>query len=141
MDRIYGDPTGYLHSQLTEQIIAGFYETYNELGFGFLESLYEEALWRVLLGKGLLVQRQLSLPVYFRGEKISTFAADLVVSNSVIVELKAARVLEPSHEAQLLNYLRATPIEVGLLLNFGPRPVVRRMAFGNDRKTISVTQR
>jgi GxxExxY protein len=135
------DERRYLHSELTEQIIGAFYEVYNELGYGFLESVYEEALYKVLVARGLHVDRQFPTPVWFRGEKLCDFYADLLVDRSVLLELKAVRVLEPSHEAQLLNYLRATPIEIGLLLNFGPRPVVRRMAFSNDRKRISIHQR
>jgi GxxExxY protein len=128
----------YLHSAISNKVIAGFYETYNELGYGFLESVYEEALFRVLQTNGLHVQRQLPVPIWFRGEKIGTYFADLLVNGVVIVELKAAHMLEAAHEAQLLNYLRATSIEVGLLLNFGPRPAIRRLAFSNDRKAVRV---
>ena len=135
------DAKEYKHSELTERIIAGFFDAYNELGHGFLESIYEEALVRVLRASGLGVERQAPLPVWFRGEKIGDFYADLIVNKAVILELKAIRALDSSHEAQLLNYLRATPIEIGLLLNFGPQPTVRRMAFSNDRKKISVNQR
>jgi GxxExxY protein len=131
----------YLHSELTDRIIKQFYDVYNELGFGFLESVYEEAMTRALRTAGLAVKRQAVVPVLFRGEQIAEFKADLVVSESVIVELKAARTLEPSHESQLLNYLRATTVEVGLLLNFGPHPQVRRLVFSNQRKGISVDQR
>jgi GxxExxY protein len=138
---INADERRYLHSELTEQIIAVFYEVYNELGYGFLESVYEEAMYRALSSNGLRVVRQAPVPVWFRGEEIGDFRADLVVSDSVLIELKAARAFEPVHEAQLLNYLRATPIEVGLLLNFGPRPQIRRLAFSNERKKISVDQR
>lgn len=135
------DPEQYKHSALTERIIAGFYETYNELGYGFLESVYAAALVRVLRSYGLLVEEQVAVPVWFRKEKIGEFYADLIINRLAILELKAVRALDASHEAQLLNYLRETPIEVGLLLNFGPKPAVRRMAFSNDRKEISVTQR
>ena len=137
----HSDRSKYLHSEITEQIIGGFYETYNELGHGFLESVYEEALFRVLREKGLRVGRQVPVAVWFRGEQIGQFFADMVVNGSVIIELKAVRVLEPAHEAQLLNYLRATSLEIGLLLNFGPRATVRRMAFSNDRKQICGDQR
>src|SRR5215472_12207261 len=131
----------YKHTELTEQIIGAFYEVYNELGVGFLERVYEEAMALVLRSKGLDVQCQVQLPVWFRGTKIGTYEADLVVAGSVLVELKACKGLDSSHEAQLLNYLRATEIEVGLLLNFGPRPQVRRFAFENETKGISVHQR
>jgi GxxExxY protein len=111
-----------------------FYTVYAELGYGFLESVYEEAMFRALLSAGLKVERQVSIPVYFRGEQIASFAADLLVDQKVIVELKAARTLDSSHEAQTLNYLRATEIEIALLLNFGPKPQMRRLIFDNPRK-------
>lgn len=128
----------YKHAELTELIIGTFYEVYNELGIGFLEKVYEEAMALVLRSKGIQVQCQVPLPVWFRETKIGAYEADLVVADLVLVELKAGKGLDPSHEAQLLNYLRATEIEVGLLLNFGPRPQVRRFAFTNERKGISV---
>ena len=131
----------YLHSELTDRIIKQFYDVYNELGFGFLESVYEEALSRALVSAGFRTSRQSCLPVTFRGEIIAEFKADIVVDDKVILELKAARSVEPAHEAQLLNYLRATNVEVGLLLNFGPHPQVRRLVFSNQRKGISVDQR
>jgi GxxExxY protein len=84
------------------------------------------------------VQQQVWLPVYFRGDQVGKFCADLIVDGLVIVENKSARAIEPSHEAQLLNYLRATTIEVGLLLNYGIRPEFKRLAFDNDRKKQSV---
>lgn len=141
LPQINADERGYLHSDLTEAIIGVFYEVYNELGHGFLESVYEEAMYRALLARELNVNRQVAVPVWFRGERIGEFYADLLVGHAVIVELKAARALDSSHEAQLLNYLRATEIEVGLLLIFGPKPVVRRLVFSNERKKISVLQR
>ncbi len=129
----------YKHAELIEQIIGVFYEVYNELGIGFLEKVYQEAL--VLKSKGLEVQCEVPVPVWFRGTKIGTYEADLVVSGLVLVELKAGKALDSSHEAQLLNYLRSTELEVGLLFNFGPRPQVRRFVFDNERKGISVRQR
>lgn len=132
------DRATYKYAEITQQIIAAYYEVYNELGFGFLESVYEEAMALVLKSKGLDVQRQVALPVWFRGVKIGTYQADLVVNGCVLVELKACRTLEPAHEAQLLHCLRSTEIEVGLLLNFGPKPQVRRLIFDNPRKKISV---
>jgi GxxExxY protein len=131
----------YLHSELTDRVIKQFYDVYNELGFGFLESVYEEAMSRALVSAGMTIGRQTPVPVLFRGERIAEFKADLIVEGKVIVELKAARTIETAHEAQLLNYLRGTMIEVGLLLNFGPHPQVRRLVFSNDRKGISVDQR
>lgn len=131
----------YKHAELTELIIGAFYEVYKDLGIGFLERVYQEAMVLVLRSKGLEVQCQVPVPVWFRGTKIGTYEADLVVAGAVLVELKAVKALDSSHEAQLLNYLRSTEIEVGLLLNFGPRPQVRRFAFENERKGISVHQR
>ncbi|MFC1640064.1 GxxExxY protein [Gemmatimonadota bacterium] len=132
---------GLLHSDLTEKIIGAFYAVYRELGYGFLESVYEAALFHILHDIGLNVERQAPIDVWFRRRRVGVFRADLVVGTSVIVELKAVRELGPSHEAQLLNALRATNIEVGLLLNFGMKPRFQRMVFANSRKQVSVHQR
>ncbi len=131
---MHWDPANYKHQELTEAIIRVFYEISNELGHGFLESVYEEAMFRVLNQNGVSVKRQYPLPVWFRGEQIGDFRADLVVADNVIVELKAVKALEPFHEAQLLNYLRASDLEVGLLLNFGPAPKLRRLVFAHETK-------
>jgi GxxExxY protein len=131
---MHWDPANYKHQELTEAIIRVFYEIYNELGHGFLESVYEEAMFRVLNQNGVSVQRQYPLPVWFRGERIGDFRADLVVADNVIVELIAVKALEFFHEAQLLNYLRASDLEVGLLLNFGSAPKLRRLVFANETK-------
>jgi GxxExxY protein len=104
------------------------------LGHGFLESVYHKALVLALRQAGLDAVPEVPVPVFFRGERVGEFSADVVVDGKVILELKAVRELEPAHEAQLLNYLRATPIEVGLLMNFGPKPKFRRLAFSNTRK-------
>ena len=124
------------HSELTDKIIRAFYDVYNELGHGFLESTYAEAMVVALEASGLAVAREVPVPVWFRGQKIGQYYADLTVNATVLLELKAARTLEKAHEAQLLHYLRATEIEVGLLLNFGLRPQFRRMLFDNQRKKI-----
>jgi GxxExxY protein len=131
----------FLHSDLTDRIIKVFYEVYNELGQGFLEAVYEQAMSIALTEGGLRVSRQVDVPVWFRGRKIGEYRADLLVEDLVVVELKAAKTIESSFEAQLLNYLRATTYEIGLLLNFGLKPGVRRLAFSNERKGISVHQR
>ena len=138
---INADERRFTHTEITEKLIGVFYDVYNELGHGFLESVYEQAMFLALKASGMRVGRQISVPVWFRGEQIGDFKADLLVDDCVLIELKASRAIEPSHAAQLLNYLRATPIEIGLLLNFGPRPGIRRLAFSNDRKKISVHQR
>ena len=125
---------GFKHVQLTEKIIGVFYEVYNELGFGFLESVYEQAMCIALRQGGLCVECQVPINVYFRGVEVGFFKADMLVEGVILLELKSARALEPAHESQLANELRATDIEVGLLLNFGPTPEVKRVAFDNERK-------
>jgi GxxExxY protein len=135
------DERGFKHRELTERIIGVFYDVYNELGHGFLESVYEEAMAIALGQTGLHVERQMSLKVIFRGEVVGDFRADVIVERAVILELKAASGIDPAHEAQLLNYLRATEIEVGLLMNFGPKAQFRRLVFENSRKEIRVNPR
>jgi GxxExxY protein len=119
---------------VSEAILGGFYQVYRELGPGFLESVYEVALAIVLRDMGLRVEQQAAVNVRFRGATIGIFRMDLLVESSVAVELKTSRILDPSHEAQLLNYLRASDLEVGLPLNFGQRPSFKRLAYSNDRK-------
>ena len=122
------------HRELTRRIIGVFFEVYNELGHGFLESVYETAFQVALVSKGMSVFRQIEVPVWFRGQKIGDFTADMLVDKSVLLELKAGRSLDPAHEAQLLNYLRATEIEVGMLFSFGLKPEFKRLAYDNTRK-------
>ena len=129
------------HAELTGKIIGVFYDVYNELGHGFLESSYSEAMLLALMEANVCAQREVSVPVWFREKKVGQYYADVVVEGVVILELKAARTLEPAHEAQLLHYLRATEIEVGLLLNFGLRPQFRRLLFDNERKKIRANPR
>jgi len=129
-------PGALKHSELTDKIIGVFYDVYNELGHGFLESTYREALLVAVEESGLSAVREVPVPVWFRGRKIGQYYADLIVEGVVLLELKAARTLESAHESQLLHYLRATDIEVGLLLNFGVRPQFRRLLFDNERKKI-----
>jgi GxxExxY protein len=124
----------FLHGDLTDKVLGVFFDVCNELGFGFLESVYHKAMEVALGQAGLSVRSRVPLPVYFRGVPVGDFEADLVVADVVILELKAARALEPAHESQLLNYLKATEIEVGLLLNFGMQPKFKRMVFDNPRK-------
>jgi GxxExxY protein len=123
------------HAQLTEAIIGVFYSVYNELGHGFLESVYEEAMAVSLQEKGFTIQRQFPVPVWFHGMQIGEFRGDLVVNDLILLELKAIQRLETS---QLMNYLRATRFELGLLLNFGPKPEVRRRIVGNQYKNLSL---
>ena len=126
---------GFKHRELTQKIIGVFYEVFNELGHGFLESVYEQAMLIALIESGLKTVQKVPTPVWFRGRMVGDFKADILVEDAVILELKAARALEAAHEAQLLNYLRATDIEVGLLLNFGAKPQFKRMVYDNDRKS------
>ena len=130
-----------LHSELTEKIIGTFYEVYNELGHGFLESVYENSLTIALKEKGLDAQQQVSVPVWFHGQRVGDFYADIIVNDLVILELKAARSIDQAHIAQLLNYLRATEVEVGFLLNFGPKPEFKRQAYSNSRKNLAADLR
>lgn len=124
----------FKHGEITEKIIGVFFDVYNELGFGFLESVYHRALRVALAGAGLKAESKVKLPVFFRGQLVGDFEADIVVGRAVILELKAAEALAHPHESQLLNYLKASEIEVGLLLNFGPKPRFKRLAFANERK-------
>ena len=121
----------YLHKELTSEIISAFYKVYNVLGFGFLEKVYENALKCELEKMGFKVDKQKPITVYYDNSIVGEYFADLIVENKVIVELKAAEVLIEEHELQLINYLKATEIEVGLLLNFGKKPEIRRKIFSN----------
>jgi GxxExxY protein len=128
------DDAGLKHEELTGRIIKVFYDVYNELGFGFAESVYKKAMALALPQAGMRVAVKMPITVLFRGVSVGEFEPDLTVETSVILELKSVRALDPAHEAQLLNYLRATDIEVGLLLNFGPKPQMKRLVFDNPRK-------
>jgi GxxExxY protein len=125
-----------LHKNTTDKILQGFYKVYNELGFGFLEKVYENALFLELVAMGLFVEKQKHIKVYYEGKEVGEYFADLFVENSVIVELKAAEALCEEHEFQLINYLKATETEVGILLNFGKTPAFKRKLFTNDKKKI-----
>lgn len=121
-------------TDITGQVIKAFYTVYNALGYGFLEKVYENAMLIELRQLGLAVLSQASIDVYYGDAQVGQYSADLLVNDQVLVELKAARTLLPEHEAQLLNYLKATPYEVGLLLNFGPEPQIKRKIYDNERK-------
>ena len=121
----------YLHKELTAEIINRFYKVYNTLGYGFLEKVYEKALKYELEKAGFNVERQKPINVYYETELVGEYFADLLVENKVIIELKAAETICEEHENQLINYLKATEIEVGLLLNFGKNPEVKRKIFTN----------
>ena len=126
--------SNYKHSELTDLIVAVFYDVYNELGFGFLESVYRNSLRLALLDKGLTVEQEVPVTVFFRGQNVGDFRADLVVNGTIFLELKTAEQIVAAHESQVLNYLRSTALELGLILNFGPKPQVRRLLLDNSRK-------
>jgi GxxExxY protein len=126
----------YKHRDTTEKIIGIFYEVYNSLGFGFLEKVYENALALRLRKAGMSVVQQHPISVYFDGVIVGDYFADLLVEDAVILELKAVKEVTDEYEAQLINYLKATKYEVGLILNFGRNPKVIRKAFDNHRKRL-----
>jgi GxxExxY protein len=122
----------YKHSDITERIIKAFFKVYNTLGYGFLEKVYENALMIELKKDGLEAENQRKIKVFYDGFQVGDYFADIIVNDLVIIELKAAESLCEEHELQLINYLKATEIEVGLLLNFGKKPEFRRKVFSND---------
>ena len=122
------------HAGLTEKIIGAFYKVYNTLGYGFKEGVYQKSLAYELRRLGLLVEEKPEILVYYEGQQVGDYEGDLLIGAAVLLELKATRELCPEHEAQLLNYLKATRIEVGLLLNFGVQPTIKRKVFDNERK-------
>lgn len=123
----------YKHTDITEKIIKAFYKVYNTLGFGFLEKVYENAMFIELRNMGLFVEKQRRVKVFYEEQEVGDYFADLIVDEKVIIELKAAESLCEEHEFQLINYLKATEIEVGLLLNFGKKPEFKRKIFTNER--------
>lgn len=122
------------YKKLTEKIIKIFYRVYNKLGYCFLEKIYENAMMIEFKREGIPVVSQSAIKVSYEDEIIGEYFADILIDDKVIVEMKAAKSLAAENEAQLLNYLKATDIEVGLLLNFGPKPEVKRKVFDNFRK-------
>ena len=125
-----------LHKEISDKILKTYYEVYNELGYGFLEKVYQNAMYLELKNNGFEVQAQQPIKVHFNGYIVGEFYADLLVNDCIILELKATEFLVYDNELQLLNYLRATDIEVGLLLNFGKKPEFKRLIYTNDRKKI-----
>ena len=120
-----------VHEDLTREIISGFYEAYNTLGYGFLESVYARAMAVELTLRGLHVEREVMIDVYYKGHRAGSYRADMVVNQRVVVENKASTYLVKADRDQLLNYLRASRLEVGLLLHFGPRPAFNRVVAQN----------
>ena len=124
----------FLHKELSNKIIKAFYNVYNTLGYGFLEKVYEKALFIELTEMEFSCERQKAIKVYYKGKSVGDYYADIVVENKIILELKAAENLCEEHEFQLINYLKATDIEIGLLLNFGKEPQFKRKILTNDKK-------
>ncbi|MDD2953789.1 MAG: GxxExxY protein [Parabacteroides sp.] len=123
-----------LYEELTEEILGAYYDVYRTLGYGFLEQVYQNALFFELQSRRLACEAQKAIDVYYCNRLVGKYYADIVVEGKVILELKATPSLQEEHECQLINYLRATDMEVGLLMNFGKRPEVRRKIFTNERK-------
>ncbi len=125
-----------LHKDLTDSILKAYFDVYNELGYGFLEKIYQNSLYLELESRGFKVEAQKQIQVFYKNTEVGEYYADLIVNDLIILELKATEFIIQEHEWQLLNYLRATNIEVGLLLNFGTKPEFRRKVFDNARKKI-----
>jgi len=123
-----------IEKNLTEEIIKVFYDVYNELGYGFLEKVYQNAMFIELKSRGFYVEAQKQIKVSYKGTEVGEYYADLVVNQKVIIELKAAEVIIPEFESQLLNYLRGTGQEIGLLFNFGKKPEFKRKVYSNNIK-------
>lgn len=123
-----------LYQDKTEKILKCFYNVYNELGFGFLEKVYENALLIELREHGFFCERQKPINVFYKENQVGEYYADIMVDNCIILELKAAESLIREHELQLINYLRATNIELGLILNFGKKPEFKRRIFSNNNE-------
>jgi len=122
------------YKELTEKIIGTFYKVYNNLGYGFLEKVYENAMMLDFRKENIPAVSQYAIKVFYEDEIVGEYFADILVDGKIIVEIKAARNVILENEAQLLNYLKATDKEVGLLLNFGPKPEIKRKVFDNFRK-------
>ena len=129
-----------VHGEVGKVILGAFYHVYDALGTGFAEKVYENAMVITLRKRGLTVTQQMKIVVYFEGEPVGEFFADLVVAERVVLEFKAVQAIEEAHEAQLLNYLRATRFEVGYVLNFGPKADFKRKIYTNDRKIAPIDE-
>lgn len=126
--------TDYRHSGITRKIIGAVYKVYNTLGYGFLEKVYENALVVELNKAGLDVKQQESITVYYEGKVVGDYVSDIIIEDKVIVEVKAIKKLDKVHEAQLINYLKATNKEVGLLINFGKEIEFKRRIFTQKKE-------
>jgi len=125
-----------LHKELTDEILHWFYQVHYKLGFGFLEKVYKNALFLELTNAGLKCETEKPINVYYNGTVVGVFYADIVVDGKVILELKAVDTICKEHEYQLINYLKACDLEVGLLLNFGKKAEIKRVIYTNDRKQL-----
>ena len=123
-----------LEENSTSKIIGAFYNVYNTLGYGFLEKVYERALVTELEENGFRAECQEPIKVHYNGKPVGNYFADIVVDEKVVLEIKAAAKISKAHETQLINYLKATQIEIGFVLNFGPEPAFRRKIYSNSRK-------
>ena len=123
-----------IHDKITEKIIKAYYTVYNTLGYGFLEKVYENALAIELQKNGFLVTKQQNIDVFYEGHLVGDYFADILVDGLIILELKAAEAICEEHKFQLINYLKATDKEVGLLMNFGKKPEFERVIFMNYNK-------
>lgn len=123
-----------LHKELSDQILSAFYEVYNQLGYGFLEKVYQNALFIELKERGLNVAPQRRCVVYYKNREVGEYFSDIIVNELIILELKACDFIAKDHESQLQNYLKASNIELGFVLNFGPKPEFFRVVFSNSKK-------
>jgi len=130
------DMSELLHKAITDRILGAFYQVHWELGSGYLESVYANGMEIALRENGLRVEREVPVSVHFRGRRVGTFRADMIVESVVLLEFKAGDRLDPSAEPQLINYLRASRLQVGLILHFGPKASFMRRVLTNDRKII-----
>jgi GxxExxY protein len=126
--------TDLLYKDITDSILKAYCTVYNQLGYGFLEKVYQNAMYFELKSLGYKVDAQKQIKVYFKNQLVGEYFADLLVEDKVIVELKACELLMNVHVAQLMNYLKATEIEVGLVLNFGEDPEFKRIIYTNNKK-------
>jgi GxxExxY protein len=125
-----------MHEELSATILGAFYEVYNHLGYGFLERVYQNALFFELKEKGLEVAAQRRCPVFYKGREVGEYFSDIIVNEVIIIELKACTSIAGEHISQLQNYLKASDIEVGYILNFGPKPQFFRKVFTNSQKQL-----
>jgi GxxExxY protein len=126
----------YLYKNVSDRVIRIFYEVYNDLGYGFLEKVYQNAMYFELKKEGYKVEAQKRINVFYKNQLVGEYFADIVINDVIILELKACECLMDMHKAQLINYLKATETEIGLLLNFGENPEIKRLIYTNDRKKL-----